>query len=184
MKPSRTLKLCVYFFTLLSLTSTVTAIETANDTPALHQCADVKLKWAMLLSVADVKFFSANCESYGLATQQSFKALEFKFNRAVSASYFKKAANKGFEVNLPSALKDRNETIDINHSFNDHYLAIAKGDVYLIKHMGQEGIVLYKNGRQVIQEKNAVFSHYYFNIWLGDQPAIPKLKGLLFKAFN
>ena len=166
-------------FICQNLHAGVQETHAATISEELKHCGEVKLYWAKLILIADVKFSASNCESFEAAKASPNKSLSFLFKRNISAKFFNKAANDSFRNNLKLSKPTPNQLIRANEAFNENYRSVQSGDVYLILQGANQGITLYKNNTLLASSDDPMLSRHYLNIWLGEKPAIKRLKKLL-----
>ena len=181
-------KLSWLFIILASLSQHAEAadkqLNTIKASKALKNCGEVKLYWAKLIAIADVNFSASNCDSFEAAKASQNKSLAFLFKRNISAKFFNDAANESFRNNLALTESLTNQLIKANEAFNENYQSVQAGDIYLILQDANKGITLYKNNTPLATSTDPKLSRHYLNIWLGDKPAIKRLKKLLILLFT
>ncbi len=150
-----------------------------------NECQTVELKWGGWLPVATVSLYAPTCSGLADIKGDEPMALRFVFHRKISGSYFEKQANQSFINNLNgSPLEDAARLKSMAQNFNSHYVTMQPKDEYLIARTENNHLRLWKNKDLLVESTETDLSAHYFNIWLGEQPAIPKLKKLLQEALR
>lgn len=155
----------------------------ASKSPQL--CQTVELKWGGWLPVATVSLYAPICTGLDDIQADQPMSLKFVFHRKISGDYFRKQANESFKANL-SQLNDDEQTAleNLATAFNANYVTIQPDDKYLIARTENRHLRLWKNDELMVQSEAMELSAHYFDIWLGQQPAIPKLKKMFEKALS
>ncbi len=141
-----------------------------TSTP-LEKCHETAIDVMVFIDVADVALYLADCNK--LPETSGKKQLSFLYHRTIEGDDFVEAAETLLKRNLSSA--DYKAIEAELKRFNAAYEDVESGDSYDIRQM-QNGLYLFKNGRQLAYSSSSLLAESYYQIWFGADPFNKVLK--------
>ncbi|SFJ94729.1 chalcone isomerase family protein [Methylophaga sulfidovorans] len=142
-----------------------------NTSPSLQKCHETAIDVMAFIDVADAALYLFDCNK--LPEIRGEKQLSFLYHRAIKGADFVEAAETLLKRNLSVA---DYKAIEVElKRFNAAYEDVKDGDSYDIRQT-QNGLYLFKNGRQLAHSSSSLLAESYYQIWFGTDPFDTDLK--------
>lgn len=139
-----------------------------------QQCDHYLIRKGFFFKIADVDWFSSNCQIDKDHINTNPVLLRFTYYRDIKREFFIDSATEYFLRNLNQPPKQHDKAIIEN--FNQAYQDVVEGDTYDLLLHPQDSLELYKNDRLIQSSQQPLILTHYFKIWFGKDPVIPALK--------
>lgn len=138
---------------------------------SLDKCHETEISVMAFIDVADAALYLKDCKT--LPDIEGAKQLSFFYHRSIEGNDFIEAAETLLQRNLTTA---QYKSIEAElKRFNANYEDIDEGDSYDIRQT-QDGLYLFKNGRQLAYSSSSILAESYYQIWFGTAPFDADLK--------
>jgi hypothetical protein len=140
--------------------------------------AGERQKYFLDLYVAGLYLTEANNQSKTVIDADAPMAIRIVItSKLVSQEKFLASLQEGFQKSTQGNVEPiRVEIQEFRKCFADE---IARGDVFDLVYMPDQGVVVFKSGKRKGTATGLPFKRALFGIWLSDRPADPKLKQAL-----
>lgn len=142
-----------------------------DTSPSLQKCHETAISVMAFIDVADAAIYRPDCSK--LPEIRGKKQLSFLYHRSIESSDFIEASETLLKRNLTAA-EYRNIETELQQ-FNAAYEDVNAGDSYDIRQT-QDGLYLFKNGRQLAHSPSSTLAESYYQIWFGADPFDTDLK--------